>query len=81
MSLRLYSTGVLWESGKGAAKMYGVMLALNTPPEIPGATILAMRYIPEIGLRSVARTGDAAERNMTDDEARAVDLWLKSSVI
>lgn len=82
MSLRLYSTGVFWESGRGAAKMYGVMLALTSPPDIDGPTIIGMRYVPEIGLRSVNRAGEAAaERSMTDDEARAVDAWLRRVVI
>jgi len=81
VSLRLYSTGVLWERGKGAAKLYGVMLALTSPPEIRGALILAIRYIPEIGLRTVTREGDATERTLTDEEARAVDAWLRRSVL
>lgn len=81
MSLRLYSTGVFWESGRGAAKMYGVLLALSEPPDIGGPPIIAIRYIPEIGLRSVNRSGEASERGMTDDEARALDAWLRRVVL
>lgn len=81
MSLRLYSTGVLWERGRGAAKLYGVMIALSAPPEIPGAVILAIRYVPEIGLRTVLRTGEKMERSLTDDETRAVDAWLRRAAI
>lgn len=81
MSLRLYSTAVLWEGGKGVAKLYGVMLALADPPPIPGHAIVALRYIPEIALRSITRGTETRERTMTDDEARELDVWIRRTVI
>jgi hypothetical protein len=74
----LYSTRLLWQGTRGGvAKLHGQMVQLTTAPQIPGLRIVAIDYIPEIGLRQVMPCGHAW-RDMTDTEAAHADALLRA---
>lgn len=76
MSHCLYSTRLLWQGTRGGiAKLHGRMVQLTAAPEIPGLRLVAIDYIPEIGLRQIMPYA-AAWRDMSDGEARAADAVL-----
>jgi hypothetical protein len=76
MSHALYSTRLYWAGTRGGiAKLHGVLVRLTIEPDLPGVRVVAIDYIPEIGMRSVMPYA-CAWRDMTDDEARAADALL-----
>lgn len=78
MSHALYSTRLYWAATRGGiAKLHGVLVQLLAAPDLPGLRVVAIDYVPEIGMRTVMPYAHPW-RDMTDDEARAADALLVS---
>lgn len=75
MSHRLYSTALTWNPMHGFAKMHGVLVALDRPPELPGMRLVAIDYVPEIGRQTIMPLGQRW-RDMTAGEVAAADAVL-----
>jgi hypothetical protein len=61
----------------GIAKLHGHLVQLTEAPAIPGLRLVAIDYVPEIGLRQVMPHGHAW-RDMTDAEAAHADRLLQT---
>lgn len=76
MSHLLYSTRLYWAGTRGGvAKLHGRIVMLLEAPDLPGLDVVAIDYVPEIGLRSVMPYG-AGWRDMTEAEVLAADEFL-----
>lgn len=77
MSHALYSTRLYWAGTRGGiAKLHGRLVQIAVAPEIAGLRIVAIDYVPEIGLRQIMPHG-GAWRDMQDHEAAAADALLR----
>lgn len=71
-----YATRLIWQGTRGGiAKLHGRVVQLTAAPEIHDLRIVAIDYVPEIGLRQVMPFGHGW-RDMTDEEVRAADRVL-----
>lgn len=78
MSHALYTTRLYWAGTRGGvAKLHGRLVQLTEAPALDGLRIVAIDYVPEIGLRQVMPYGHAW-RDMTDTEAAHADALLRS---
>ena len=78
MSHALYATRLYWAGTRGGiAKLHGRLVQITAAPEIPGLRIVAIDYVPEIGLRQLMPYGHAW-RDMTDTEAAQADALLQT---
>lgn len=76
MSHALYSTRLYWAGTRGGiAKLHGRIVALHAPPQIAGAPVVAIDYVPEIALRQIQHVAEAW-RDMSDAEVREADAAL-----
>lgn len=79
MSSALYATRLIWDGRRnGLAKLHGRGVELKTRPEIVGLEFESIDYIPEIAL-ALIRPPRERERDMTADEIRAADAYLRST--
>jgi hypothetical protein len=58
------------------ARLHGVSVPLWSPPVIGGQAVVAIDYIPEIGLRQIQRLGGAME-DMTPADVAEADRVLR----
>ncbi|MBP6777291.1 MAG: hypothetical protein KA151_08560 [Piscinibacter sp.] len=80
MSHDLYSTRLYWAGTRGGiAKLHGLRVELRAAPRFGGAAVVAVDYIPEVGLRQIQPLA-SPWRDMTDDEVREADAALRAAV-
>jgi len=60
VSHALYATRLYWAGARGGiAKLHGRAVALQAPPQLPGRCLVAIDYIPEIGLCQIMCRGES----------------------
>ena len=79
MSHDLYATRLYWSGRRGVAKLHGRCVDLHAPPHIAGQPVVAVDYIPEIGLRQIQPVAERP-RDMDDAEVRQADAVLRAIV-
>lgn len=77
MSHALYSTCLCWGGRGGVAKLHGRLVPLFAPPHFGGVPVVAVDYVPEVGMRQIQLAGDRA-RDMSADEVREADATLRA---
>ena len=80
MSLNLYSTALIWDGRRGAAKLHGRQIVLGEAPALLGARVVKIDYRPEIGEGRIQRM-DGPTSDMTIPEVAAADEYLRHAVI
>jgi len=73
----LYATRLRWYGYSGCAKLHGYHVALTEPPAICGSIVVALDYIPEVGVRQIQRLGEPMS-DMTADEVASADALLRA---
>jgi hypothetical protein len=82
MSLNLYSTALIWDGRRGAAKLHGRQIVLGEAPALLGAPVVKIDYRPEIGqVEGRIQRMDGPTSDMTIAEVAAVDEYLRHAVI
>lgn len=80
MSHALYATRLYWCGRRGGiAKLHGRAVELHAPPHINGAPVVAIDYVPEIGLQQIQPVGEGA-RDMVPGEVEQADRALRAIV-
>ena len=80
MSHALYATRLYWAGTRGGvAKLHGRIVQLHAAPHIAGQPVVAIDYVPEIGLCQVQLVGERP-RDMTPEEVREADAVLRAVV-
>jgi hypothetical protein len=72
----LYASRLRWYGYTGCAKLHGRHTVLTSPPVICGQAVVAIDYIPEVGLRQIQRLGGAMG-DMTPAEVAEADAVLR----
>ena len=79
MSDLLYMTRLRWSGYSGIAKLHGKTVMLRLPPDLGTGELVGVDYVPEVHLCEVQpRRGP--RRDMTADEIRAADQFLRDAV-
>lgn len=79
MSLKLYSTALIWYGRRGVAKLHGRQILLDQAPALPGSDVVMVDYRPEIGVGRIQRI-DGLACDMTAHEIAAADEYLRHAL-
>ena len=72
----LYASRLRWYGYHGCAKLHGRSVPLHEPPSLLGEAVVAIDYVPEVGVRQIMRRGEGW-RDMIQAEVTAADALLR----
>lgn len=78
MSADLYFTRLWWYGQRGASKLHGRTVWLQTPPIICGKEVVMVDYVPEISLQRIQYPGESPRDMIRSpvDEVKSCDEFL-----